>query len=87
MVDLVGWAVIAASAALVAGTWFGLRDRAAPRICDACSGLGGIGVGAGGLLLVSDVGVVSWVLTPALLGVGLIVHRRLLFAGEGPLRT
>ncbi len=82
-----GWVTIAVSVAVILGTWFRSRGKASSWIFDAGSGLGGVGLGIGGLLLVQDPGTPSWFLTPMILGVAAIIHRRLLFAGEGPLRT
>lgn len=82
-----GWTTIAVSVTVILGTWFRSRGKASSWIIDAGSGLGGVGLAIGGLLLVEDPGIASWFLAPTILGVAAIIHRRLLFAGEGPLRT
>lgn len=63
------------------------RQRYANGVVDALLGVEGAALGIGGLLLVDDVGVGSWVLTPLALAVLAPVHVRALFGGEGPFRT
>lgn len=63
------------------------RQRYANGVVDALLGVEGAALGIGGLLLVDDVGVGSWVLTPLALAVLAPVHVRALFAGDGPFRT
>ena len=82
-----GWITIAASAGIVLWTWFGLRGNAPSWVLDAGSALGGVGLAVGGLLLIEDPGLASWLVAPMVLGPATVIHRRLLFAGEGPLRT
>jgi hypothetical protein len=82
-----GWVTIAVSAALFLGAAFPLRGRVGPRATDVLVAIGGAGVGIGGLLLLEDVGIASWVVAPLVLAVGGVVHVRVFFAGEGPLRT
>jgi hypothetical protein len=87
MEPLVGWITIAVAVLFILGTWFGLRGKAPPRMLDVGSALGGVGLAVGGLLLIEDPGVPSWIVTPLGLALATVVHRRLLFAGDGPLRT
>jgi len=82
-----GWSIIGISIAVILVAWFGVRRTAPPWLADLGSVVGGAGLGMGGLLLLHDVGVASWVLTPVGLAAATVVHRRLLFAGDGPLRT
>jgi hypothetical protein len=82
-----GIAVIAVAVALLVTVWFPLRRRLSPAASDVCSALAGAAIGAGGLLLLTDVGINSWLLTPPFLALCAVVHRRALFAGTGPLRV
>ncbi len=41
----------------------------------------------GGLLLMSDVSSLAWIVTPVFLAALTVAHVRALFAGTGPLRT
>lgn len=82
--DAIGLIVLGGAIALAAA--FFVRPRSMPMAL-ACSALGGVLVGLGGLGVQSDVDVWAWVLTPLLLAVMGVVHLRALFAGAGPLRT
>jgi hypothetical protein len=85
--DPVGaWTTIAVSTAIIVETWLGLQGKVSERVVDVGSAVGGLGVAIGGLLLFDDPGVTSWVLTPPVLALATVAHRRVLFAGEGPLR-
>jgi hypothetical protein len=83
----VGWIVLAGSVALLVAAAFPLRGRLGPPAWDAVLALAGAGIGVGGLLLLEDVGVASWIFAPVFLAVAAIVHVRALFAGAGPFRT
>ncbi len=87
MDPLGAWTTLLASAALVLWTTFELRTRLPVRLVTTLLAIGGAGVGFGGLLFVQDVGITSWVVAPAALAVLVPAHVRVLFAGEGPLRT
>lgn len=76
-----------ASAALVLWTTFELRPQLPEGLCTVLLAIGGAGLGFGGLLFVHDVDAASWVVAPAALAVLVPAHVRVLFAGEGPLRT
>ena len=82
-----GVTLIAGSWALFAGTALWVRVHAPPWIVDPLLALAGVGVAVGGLLLLSDVSVASWIVAPLFLAVASVVHVRALFAGSGPLRT
>jgi hypothetical protein len=82
-----GWTIVAASAALTVLTVFGFRTRLAPPAVDGLLALGGAGLGIGGLLVVNDPGLGSWIVGPPALALFAIVHVRALFAGSGPFRT
>ena len=58
-----------------------------PGARDAILAVVGVAIGLGGLALQDDVGVWSWIVAPLMIGVLLPLHVRVLFAGEGPLRT
>lgn len=78
---------VAAGAALLLATWMPLRRRLSGTSADVLTAVAGVLVGVGGLLMLDDVGLASWLLTPPFLALGGVAHRRALFAGAGPLRT
>jgi hypothetical protein len=86
-VDTVGWTLILASWALFVATALWLRTRAPALLVDGLLAMAGVGVAVGGLLELSDVGIGSWIVAPAFLGIGAVVHVRALFTGSGPFRT
>jgi hypothetical protein len=85
--DAAGIAVLVTCTIVALATTFTLRPRLAPIAVDALLAASGAGAAAGGLLLLEDVGVASWVLAPLALAVLTPVHVRALFAREGPFRT
>jgi len=86
--DPVGaWTTLAVSAALVVLTALVLRPRLSRTFVDGLLALGGAGLAVGGLLFFDDVGAASWAVAPSLLAAITVLHVRLLFAGDGPLRT
>jgi hypothetical protein len=87
MDTVAGWSSLLAAAALLLLAAFPLRTRLPHRVLDGLLALGGAGIGAGGLLLLSDVEPASWVVAPVLLAVAAVAHVRFLWAGEGPFRT
>ena len=87
MDPLGAWTTLVASVALVLWTTFELRTALPDRLCTVLLAVGGAGLGFAGLLFVHDVDAPSWVVAPAALAVLVPAHVRVLFAGEGPLRT
>jgi hypothetical protein len=87
MVPETGWTLIGLAVTAIAVVWFGLRRRVPAALADTVSALAGACLGVGGLLVLEDPGVASWVVTPPFLAVVAVLHRRFLFAGDGPLRT
>jgi hypothetical protein len=85
--EMMGWAVIAASAAVLVAAAFGARTRIAAAAVDALLAAAGAGLAVGGLLLVDDVEIGSWIVAPVALAALTIVHVRAMFAGSGPFRT
>jgi hypothetical protein len=81
-----GILLVAAGATVLLATWVLLRHRLSGTSADALTALAGVLVGVGGLLLLDDVGLASWLLTPPFLAAAGVAHRRALFAGAGPLR-
>lgn len=82
-----GIALIVVAAAIGAVTAIVLRTRLPAIVVDALVGACGAAAGVGGLLLLRDVGIAAWILTPAFLAAVAVAHVRALFAGSGPLRT
>jgi hypothetical protein len=83
----VGWAIIAASTTILLVTALVFRTRLGPRVVDAVLAATGAGLGIGGLFVVGDAGLGSWIVGPPALAVFTVVHVRALFAGSGPFRT
>ena len=78
--------LVVAAAAMVATT-FTLRTRLPAGAIDLLLAAEGASLAVGGLLLVGDVGVASWLVGPLVVAVMAPLHVRVLFAGEGPFRT
>jgi nicotinate-nucleotide pyrophosphorylase len=77
---VIGWILLAA-------TWLVWQRRLSGIAADTLTAVAGIAIATGGLLLCTTVTTASWVLAPALLVGGGILHRRVLFGGAGPFRT
>jgi hypothetical protein len=82
-----GAVIVIVSAILLVLAWFPLRPKLSTGMADLVSMAAGAGIGAGGLLLLTDVGTASWILAPPCVAALTALHRRALFAGAGPLRT
>jgi len=87
MSTTVGGVVLALSAALAVATALVFRTRWSPRTVDLAMALAGVGMGIGGLLLLDDVSLGSWLFAPLVLAVVAPAQVRALFAGDGPFRT
>ena len=87
MAPVVGWLTVGLAASWIVFVWFGLRHKAPSWVSDVATAVGAAALGVGGLLVLEDPGTASWLLTPPALAFIAVVHRRLLFAGAGPLRT
>lgn len=87
MHETAGVATIAVAGTLLVLTVLLVRPRI-PRVAvDALVALESAAVALGGLMLLDDVGVGMWILTPIVVAALGVVNERALFAGEGPLRT
>ena len=82
-----GVALIAVGALLAIALVSVLRDRLGRNVSDMLAALAGVLVAAGGLLVVGDANIWSWVMAPAVLGMGAVAQRRALLAPGGPFRT
>lgn len=82
-----GTALVVASGVALLATVFALRNRRPARVIDMLFAVEGAALASGGLLLVDDVGAASWLAAPLVMAVTAPLHVRVLFAGEGPLRT
>ena len=82
-----GWTTVAVAGSSLVYLWTSLRRRLSRRTVDLLSALCGAIGGVGGLLLLHDVGLASWIAGPLGLALTLGLHAHFLFAGEGPLRT
>ena len=82
-----GIAIVLAAGALAVVTAGRSRTLPPGLAIDALMALAGAGIGAGGLLMLDDVGAASWIVAPAVLAAIAPLHVRALFAREGPFRT
>jgi hypothetical protein len=82
-----GIVLIVASSMVIASSPFLVRNRWSDGVFNAVLAVGGAGIGVGALLVQSDVGMASWVLTPIVLAIFAVAHVRALFAAGGPFRT
>ncbi len=83
------WAILVillSSILVIAGT-FPLRVRLPHRWGNLLLAIGGAGVGIGGVMLLDDPAPNAWVVAPAVLAGMTVIHVRMLYAGQGPLRT
>ena len=83
----IGLALIAASTTLVLATAFRLRSRVPRAAADALAAVAGAGLGLGALALQHHVRTPEWIFAPTVLAVAAVLHIRVLFGGDGPLRT
>jgi hypothetical protein len=83
----IGWIVLALAAGALAAAVLWGRERLARGTMDALLGVAGACVGVGGLLIVGDAGLLSWIVAPVVLAAGAVAQERVLFADGGPLRT
>lgn len=81
-----GVVVLTASTVLALAVALRFRTRLSPRTVDLVMALAGAGMGVGGLLLVDDASLGSWVFAPLVLAVVAPAQVRTLFAGDGPFR-
>ncbi len=87
MGDVAGWAIVAFSTATLAIGASVLRRRISGVLMTLIAAAAGAGVALGGLLVVGDVGLGSWIVAPLVLGVAVPLQVRALFAPGGPFRT
>ena len=64
-----------------------IRLRYPGRVLDVLAAVAGVLVGLGGLSIVGEANVWSWLVAPLAVGIGTVAQRRALFAPGGPLRT
>jgi hypothetical protein len=83
----IGWIVVALAAGALAAAVLWGRERLARGTLDAVLGVAGAFMGVGGLLIVGDAGLASWIVAPIVLAAGAVAQERVLFADGGPLRT
>jgi hypothetical protein len=82
-----GWVVVAVSVAALGVAAFVLRRNLSATAFASVAGAAGAGVGLGGLVVVGDVGVASWIVAPIVLAVASALQVKALFATGGPFRT
>jgi len=85
--DAGGLAIVGVAALAIVATAGWLRTRARRSAVLALLALEGAALGAGGLLLLHDVGIASWIAAPLALAIGVPLHVTALFSGDGPFRT
>lgn len=69
---------------LVAATT--LRPRVPAIATDILVAVGGMGLGFGALFFQDGVSIAAWLAAPVLVGALAVIHVRVLFHGDGPLR-
>ena len=85
-VDGAGAVVIAAASLVLVATVISGRGRLPTLAVDGLVAASAAGIAAGGLRLLDDVGLASWIVAPTVLGISAALHVRALFAGDGPFR-
>lgn len=83
----IGWALVVCGFAIAVSVATLLRQRLGAKVLDALAATAGILVAVGGLLVVGDAGLWSWVVAPVVLAAAAVAQRRALFAPGGPFRT
>jgi hypothetical protein len=83
----VGWAIVLGSVAVSGIAAFLLRRKDSRTPITIVAAAAGAGVAVGGLLVLDDVGVASWITAPIVLAVATPLQVRTLFARGGPFRT
>ena len=83
----VGWIAIVSGGCLFLAVLFWLRTRIGSIALSVVAATAGILVAVGGLLVVGDADVWSWIVAPVVLGVGAVAQQRALLAPGGPFRT
>ena len=83
----VGWIAIVSGGCLFLAVLFWFRTRLSGVALSAAAACAGILVAVGGLLVVGDADVWSWIVAPVVLGAGAVAQQRALFAPGGPFRT
>jgi hypothetical protein len=86
-VTFAGWTLIVAATALLLVTWLRLQRSVSQPVSDVLTAVCGLAAATGGLMVVGDAGTASWIVAPSATVTGLILHRRVLFHGDGPFRT
>ncbi len=87
MAATIGAIVLASSAIAALSIALVLRPRWSPHTVDLAMALAGGGMGVGGLMLLDDVSIGSWLFAPLVLAAVAVAQVRALFAGDGPFRT
>jgi hypothetical protein len=82
-----GWAIVVISTVGLGVVVFALRRRPPGGFVTIVAAAAGAGVAVGGLLVVGDVGVASWIVAPLVLGAAVPLQVRALLASGGPFRT
>jgi hypothetical protein len=82
-----GWAVVATSTVGLGIVVLALRRMPPGALITTVAAAAGAGVAVGGLLVIGDVGVASWIVAPLVLGVAVPLQVRALLAPGGPFRT
>ena len=77
--------IIGSAMTLLVGGW--LRTTLAQPAVDALMALAGALIAVGGLLMLHDVSIASWIAGPVMLAVVAPLNVRALFARGGPFRT
>jgi hypothetical protein len=84
---VVALAVLVPSALVVFFSATVLRPRIPAIATDTLAAVGGAGLGFGALFFQEGVSSPAWLIAPVLVGTLMVIHVRVLYHGDGPLRT
>lgn len=82
-----GWAIVAGSLVALGIAAFILRRNLSGTASRIAAGAAGVCVAVGGLVVVGDVGLASWIVAPFVLAVAAALQVKALFAPGGLFRT
>ncbi len=78
--------MIVVASVVAPATTLVVRERPRTLAGDVMLATGGAGLAVGGLMLLTDVSPVAWIVAPVVSGAATVLHVRALFATGGPFR-